>query len=242
MQVKTDGIVISARKYGDTSLVTHIITREYGMQGFLVKGVYQKRGTFHPSYFQPLNRVQLVMYHKPNRQLQNLRELQVNPLFKRVPYEIVKTSMAMFLAEVSGKVLKHEAPDDQLFEYLQQAIQLLDDWEGSLSFFPQLFLLDLTHYLGFYPHDNFDEHHPFFNLQEGYFQRLNGNQDELLSATESRHLAALLNCSLHQPGEHQIPVKERLSILNHLVDYFRLHTQPLARLQSAQVLRNVLQG
>jgi DNA repair protein RecO (recombination protein O) len=242
MQTKTDGIVISARRYGETSLVTHIITREYGMQGFLVKGVYQKKGTFHPSYFQPLNRVQLVMNYKPNRQLQNLRELQVSPLFQRVPYEIVKTSMAMFLAEVSGKVLKDEAPDDELFEYLQRAIQLLDDWEGSLSLFPQLFLLDLSHYLGFYPHNNYDQSNLYFNLQEGYFQKLHGNQAELLSASESQYLAALLNCSLHHPGEHQIPVNERLSILNHLVDYFRLHTQPFARLQSAQVLRNVLKG
>ncbi len=242
MQCKTDGIVIQARKYGDTSLVTNIITRRFGMQGFLVKGVYRKKSAFHPSYFQHLNRVKLVMYYKPNRQLQNLRELQVAPLFNHVPFEIEKTSMAMFLAEAMEKILREEAPDDALFDYLLHAIQRLDDWAGRLPIFPLLFLLDLAYYMGFYPHNNFTEETPYFNLEEGTFQATPGSQSTI-DAAESRQLATLLETSLDAPPTaFQIPVKERLGLLNHLVDYFRLHTQPFPRLQSAQVLRNVLLG
>lgn len=243
MQSKTEGIVIQAHKYGDTSIVTHIVTRDYGMQGFLVKGVYRKKSAFPPSYFQPLNRVKLVMYYKPNRQLQNLREIQVSPIFQNIPYEIAKTSVAMFLAEVLGKILKAEAPDDDLFSYLQDAIQLLDSWQQGLNLFPLFFLLDLSHYMGFYPYNNFNEAYPYFNLEEGLFQSTPAQHSPTMNANESQHLAALLGSSLATHSTHlKIPSKERIALLNQLVDYFRLHTQNFPRLKSAQILRDVLQG
>ena len=242
MLSETQGIVIQARKYGDTSLIAHIFTREFGMQGFLVKGVYRRKSAFSPSYFQHLNRLQLVMYYKSQRQLQNLKELRVSPLFHQVPYQIEKTSMAMFLAELLGKVLQDEEPNDPLFLFLEQSIQALDDWEGSLSLFPLLFLIDLTRFMGFQPHNNYSSATSFFNLEEGCFQAMQTNDEVVLPANESYYLAELLPCGLSDPGDHAIPYAERLSLLDQMVDYFRLHTQHFTRLRSAQVLREVLQG
>lgn len=242
MLSETEGIVIQARKYGDTSLVSHIFTREFGMQGFLVKGVYRKKSAFPPSYFQHLNRLQVVMYHKPNRQLQNLKEVRVNPIFKQVPYQIDKTSMAMFLAELTGKVLHEEEPNEELFMFMQKAVQQLDDWPGSLSHFPLLFIAELASYMGFQPQNNYSEDFPYFNLQEGSFQSFPAKEDSVLTATESHYLSDLLTASLSYPGNVNIPSTERLSLLDRLVDYFRLHTQHFSRIRSAQVLREVLQG
>lgn len=242
MLTETEGIVIQSRKYGDTSLIAHIFTQEYGMQGFLVRGVYRKKSAFSPSYFQHLNRLQVVMYYKTQRQLQNLRELRVNPLFRQVPYQIGKTSMAMFLAELLGKVLQDEEPTDPLFHFLQFGIQRLDDWEGSLSLFPLLFMLDLAHHMGFYPYNNYAEACPYFNLEEGFFQALRASDEVVLPADESYYLAQLLPHGLANPDTQMIPYTERLSLLGHLVDYFRLHTQHFSRIRSAQVLREVLQG
>ena len=239
---ETQGIVIKATKYSETSLVVHIYTRDFGMQGFLVQGVYRKKSTFKPSHFQHLNRLQMVIYYKPQRQLQKIKELKITPIFHSVPYEIEKTAIAMFMAEILEKTLRVEEVNEPLFQFLHNSIRFLDEWEGKLTNFPLLFLIHLSRYLGFYPHNNYSEQIPYFNLQEGHFQANSPDPSITIPAVESNYFSQLISQDAPDGDTLKIPHASRIALLEKLVDYFRLHLQNFSRIRSAQVLREVLKG
>ncbi len=237
----TQGIVIKATKYSETSLVTQIFTREYGMQGFLVQGVYRKKSAFQPSHFQHLNRLDMVVYHKPNRQLQKIKELEINPLFQSIPFHIQKTSLAIFMAEVLQKTIREEESNPGLFDFLNQIIQFLDDWEGPVANFPLFFLVRLSKFLGFFPRNNFKKENPFFNLEEGHFQKEKPGETNGILPPDSQYFSALIDQNLNAVNEPAIPLKSRQNLLNKLLDYFRFHLSEFSKVRSSYVLREVLQ-
>lgn len=235
----TEGIVIKATKYSETSLVTQIFTREYGMQAFMVKGVYRKKSPLQPSHFQHLNRVQLEGYFKSGRQLQTIKELTINPLFESIPFEIEKTSLAIFISEVLQKTIREEEPNEDLFQFLTNLIQLLDQWRGSLANFPHFFLIKLSQFLGFFPLNNFQEDHQHFNLLEGYFQSTTPEEQYAINPPDTQYLNYLLNLSADSLDEIPMPLASRQHLLNKLLDYFRLHLEEFSRVKSANILREV---
>ena len=81
--------------------------------------------------------------------------------------------VSLFLSEICANICTSEAPDIELFNYLEEKLIYLDRNEFSANFHLK-FLLDLSKYLGFYPDDN-DSHLPFFNLEEGHFTTTESN-------------------------------------------------------------------
>jgi len=56
MLVRTNAIVISTVKYGDSSLITRCYCKELGLKSFMLKGILtSKKGGLKKSLFQPLN-------------------------------------------------------------------------------------------------------------------------------------------------------------------------------------------
>jgi len=235
----TEGIVIKATKYSETSLVTQILTRDFGMQAFLVKGVYRKKSPLQPSHFQHLNRVHLEGYFKSGRQLQTIKELTIQPLFQTIPFQIEKTSLAIFIAEVLQKTIREEEPNEALFRFLHQLIQLLDDWKGSLANFPHFFLIQLSQHLGIFPMNNYNADQPHFNLQEGCFQTISPEEPQAINPPESYHLSLLLAQPTDSLSHTQMPLAVRQHLLNKLLDYFRLHLSEFSRIKSTNILREV---
>ena len=55
MQVSTKAIVLTAIKYGDSSLIVRCYTEQSGSKSYLLRGVLKsKKGKLRPAYFQPL--------------------------------------------------------------------------------------------------------------------------------------------------------------------------------------------
>ena len=60
----TKGIVLSALKYGDTSLIVKCFTEQDGVKSYLIRGVLKsKKGKLKPAYFQPLTQLLLTANH-----------------------------------------------------------------------------------------------------------------------------------------------------------------------------------
>ncbi len=238
----TQGIVIKATKYAETSLVAQILTRDLGMQGFLVQGAYRKKSAFQPSHFQHLNQLEMEVYYKPGRQLQKIKELKINPVYNAIPFQIEKTSLAIFMAEVLNKTVQEEEANTDLFDYLAQLIQLLDQWQGSLANFPLFFLVKLSTFLGFYPRNNLASDRSYFNLMEGTFQSKKPEEGYGIYPPESEYLSLIIQANTESLSNLTIPRETRQYLLDKLLDYFRLHLSAFSRVQSSTVIREVLQA
>lgn len=153
--IKTEAIVLSHLKYGEHSVIATIYTQQMGRQSILVKGAFGRTAPMKASLFRPLYLLDVTLCYRSRRQLQYISNASINTPFLSVPYDPVKSGIALFLSEVLYRILREEEPNPALYAFLYQAIQLLDLNRAGTANFHLLFLLQLTRYMGFYPSENF---------------------------------------------------------------------------------------
>ena len=103
MLVKTNAIVISTVKYGDSSLITRCYCKELGLKSFMLKGILtSKKGGLKKSLFQPLNLINIStqIKNQSNQKLNFIREGSLKVHFKEIPLKIKKNAIALFISEV----------------------------------------------------------------------------------------------------------------------------------------------
>ena len=127
MYSKTKGIVLNSIKYGESSIICKIYTAKLGLQSYLVNGVRKKKGG--GAYYQALNILDLTVLHKNNRQLQRIKEVKANYAYKNIPFNVLKSSVALFLAEVLNKCLKEEEENQSLYCFLENSLIEFDQDE-----------------------------------------------------------------------------------------------------------------
>lgn len=239
MIAKTPGIVLSSIKYGETSLVCRILTREFGLQSYLVKGVRKARPRIPQNLFQPATLLELVAYQKEQGGLQHIREIFCPAPFSSIPYNILKTSIAIFLSELLLLSLKESDSSPGLFDFVKDSFQFLDRSPEKVSDFHLLFMLKLAGFLGFAPRDNYDSENMYFNLREGEFQR--GFQPSLcLDQEQSRIFQQLATAGFHELQTLNIRLHFRRELLHRILDFYRMHLEGLRQMHSHYVLEEVL--
>ena len=172
MLSKNNSIVLSKIKYRDYDLIVKCYTEQRGIVSYILRGALKsKKGQTKTVYFQPLSLLQIEESYKPNQSLHSIREVKLNYVYKSLHSNIYKSSIVLFLSEILSNVLKEEEKNEDLFNYIETALQYLDS-EDQFSNFHLLFLLKLTRYLGFQP-ENSESDFPFFNLETGVFENAN---------------------------------------------------------------------
>jgi DNA repair protein RecO (recombination protein O) len=220
MLQKTRAIVLHTTKYSESSLIAHLYTSEFGRQSYIVQGARRTRSKFHFNNFQPLSILDLQVDNKPNRDLQRLRELYLIHPFNQMHTDIVKNAIALFIGEVLYRTLRDTEGNHPLFEYLENAIQILDICESGCVNFHVIFLIHFTRFIGIFP-ENTSE---LDNFQPG-------------DITMKVH--DLLRYPLKDLDKLKIDNYTRNQILDALVDYYYFHLEGMGRLSSLKVLREI---
>ncbi|MVZ65818.1 DNA repair protein RecO [Sphingobacterium sp. DK4209] len=233
---QTKGITLKITNYSESSVVAQIYTEAFGLQSYLINGARKPKAKISTNMLQPFHLLELVVYNKENNNLQRIKEAQHSPVLKHVPLDIVKSSIALFLNEILYKVLRHQATDKHLFEFLENAIMWLDESEVGLANYHLIFLLKLTHYLGFKPSFN-DQ--PYFDLIEGRFVSILPPHVYTLQEPYTSILRELANSSFSNCNKTRLKREDRSYLLQKLVDYYRLHTENFGELNSLYVLEEI---
>ena len=237
MQVTTKAIVFSSLKYGDTSLIVKAFTLSDGLKTYLLKGVLaSKRGKLKPAYFQPLTQLEIVANHKNKGTLENIREVKVNYHYVTLHTNILKNSLTLFLAEMLGNSIFEEEQNQELFYFLEAALQWLDAHE-EISNFHLYFLLRLTKYLGFYP-DTSTTDLPYFDIVEGEFvSQLSANL--ILEKENLVYFKRFLGINFDSIHEIKMKKTDRQNLLKSIVLYYELHLQGFRKPKSLAILNEV---
>ena len=236
---KTRGIVLNHIKYSESSLIVTIYTELYGRQSYIVQGVRGKKSKIKANLFQPLFLIDMEVYHKPKRDLQRAKEIQNAYIFTSIPYDLKKSTLAIFIAEILYKTIQEHEPNSELFNYLFNSIQLLDLKEKGLSNFHVYFLIHLTKYLGFFPNNNYSDTKCYFDLKAGSFVQIKPMHFSVLEQETSKILSQMLLFSEHQHEDLVINYKERIQLLEKIIEYFTLHNEGISGIKSLEVLKEV---
>jgi DNA repair protein RecO (recombination protein O) len=237
---QTRGIALHSTKFSETSSVVKIYTELFGLQSYLVKGIRKQNAKIKPGLFQPLTLLDLVVYHKERSSLQNLKEANYLHPYQTIPFDIRKSSIALFINELVYKTIHGEEPHPELFSFLYDTCLRLDRVDDNFSLFHLVFSLQLTRYLGCMPQLNYSARTPYLNLREGVFQPEVPEHQDYLDSKLSRLFFQLLQTPEGANAPVKIPTKTRDTLLEMILIYYRLHVPGFREMQSHHILHTIL--
>ncbi len=221
-------ILIHRSPYSNSSLITTFYTEQRGLQKFIFKGGKKKAYSLFP-----LAATELTFYGR-NKDLLNLTI--VDSLFPTTfQFNPIKSSIAFFIAEVVQKCVIIEDADTNIFRLLQRYSFELNE-NDEVQLFPLQFLIDFSDVLGFLPlRENTDA--KIFNIDTGRFQYSLSNNLRTFKGESIDLLIRLIEKSTLP----FLPTKEvRDSAMNVYLNYFSVHIPKFTKLESLDILKEVL--
>ncbi|MFC3197229.1 DNA repair protein RecO [Parapedobacter deserti] len=236
---KTRGIVLKSTNYSESSLIAQVFTEKLGLQSYLVKGARRPKAKIGMMLFQPLSLLDMVVHFREQSTLQRIAEARQQPSFQSIPYDIMKSTVVLFLNEILHKSLRQQAADEPLFNFVFNAISWLDSAEKMPPDFHLFFLLRLSRFLGFgaaAPKHG----QGFFDLKDGVFCDRLPTHALILQQPHVSQMAGLMACAVENLGNLQLPVADRRFLLAKIIDFYQLHIDNLGEIKSHTVLEEVL--
>ncbi len=215
-------------------MILDIYTEEHGLLSFIVGGV-RKAKSRQANIFHPMNIIECVAY-KSEERLNRIKEAQLLVRYESLNLDVVKSSVAMFVVDLSRNAIKERESNEVLYQFLKHKLIDLDTNSPRLRFFPHLFALELSHYLGFAPNNNYDLEVPYFDLLEGAFIDNDVRHKHILDEKLSLALHQLISGK----ADPEIAKEDRNILLDKLVEYYKLHLEGFRDLKCLDVLRSVL--
>ncbi len=219
MLCNTKAIVFQCIKYGESSSIIQTYTEKFGKQSFLVHGVRKKKSKISAYLLQPFSLIEIIAYIKETRDLHKIKEIKPSVFLKTIHFDIRKSSIALFLSEILNRTLHEVEPNNQLFDYLNHAIQILDISNEGIENFHLIFLMQFTKFLGIFPKNNVD------------LKKYN--------SPNSFPIENLLDMSLTDTKKLRIDHPARYKLLDQLLRYYHDHIEGMNKIKSLDVLRNV---
>ncbi|MCK5775640.1 MAG: DNA repair protein RecO C-terminal domain-containing protein, partial [Bacteroidales bacterium] len=188
--------------------------------------------------FQPLSILDLVVYEKPGRDMQNTKEVKFDHPYSSILYDIRKSSILVFLNELIFKSVKEEEANLQMFQYIYHSLIYLDEMKSHFQNFHLVFMLQLSRYLGFSPADNFTAPHQSFDMQEGDYTSSKLHESLIIQPPYTQHFYEL---SRHKAfgADLKISITERQVLTQRILQYYQIHLPSFSDMKSLDVLREV---
>ena len=169
MDEKIQGFVLQSIRYGDSSLIVKIYTLNTGLQTYMVRGVNGKASRNRAAFFQPMTFLRFLQGGKPRQGgMAYLKEPETAYTFQTIPSVMNKSAILMYLSELLSHTLTQQERNDDLYRFVYQSVVWLDLVETGYANFPLFFTLELSRFLGFYPHHNYRPE-SYFDMMEGQF-------------------------------------------------------------------------
>ncbi len=239
MLVSTEGIVLHFIKYGESSVIATIYTHDYGRHSYIVNAARGKKSQNKASLLQPLFLVEFVAYQKQSRDLHRIKELKNNQVYQNLPFDITKSAIAIFLAEVLYKSINEQESYPEMYDFIKNSLLWFDLMDNNPNNFHNWFLFRLTEYLGFLPDTSRVGFESWFDIKKGAIVHFQPSHPLYANKEVTGYLVKLANLKIHELGGIEIPRRIRDSITSVLIDYYQLHFDNLGEIKSLNVLREV---
>lgn len=238
MIINSSGIVLSTLRYSDSSVIARIYTNQIGLGSFMVRTGKGKSALSKLSLLQPLSLVEISFDNDERKSLKSVRSIERESTLNAIPFDTVKTCIALFLAEVIFRSINEEEENSSLFGFLRASVLLLDQSDSCANFHLK-FMLEFSKFLGFYPQE-MGENKSYFDLVEGEFTAFEPIHPHALSDTPAQVFGQLLSVEMEAHATVRVSSSDRRVLLQKLIDYYRLHLDGMREITSHKVLEEVM--
>lgn len=240
--VRSRAVVLNVLKYNDDTLIADAYTEAQGRVSFLLRVSRSPRAAVKHTLFQPLALLSLEWNHRPSARMQRLRQAGVAFPFSSLPYDVRKSTVALFLAEFLHHVLRTEQEAAMLYRYVESSVEWLDTSQRDFANFHLVFMLRLVRFLGFYP--NLDDFFPgaAFDLESGCFVLPSPGRPHCVPPADAARLPRLMRMNFETMRLFRFSGAERGRLLGYVCEFYRLHVPGFPQLKSLPVLMSVFNG
>ena len=218
---KTRGVVFRFTRYGETSIIVSIFTDLFGLQSYIVNGVRSASARNKIALYQPLTLLDLIVYHRPNANINRIREIRCLHPYQTITTDVRKSAIAIFLNELINKTIREESHATELCTFLINSFIALDTLVQHTENFHLLFMIRLSRLLGF----------GAFNTNDILGVRVVDEDTEQL-------LQKMLEAEYDEPIS--VSNDKRREILDLLIRFYADHIGNLGEIRSLHVLKEVL--
>jgi DNA repair protein RecO (recombination protein O) len=239
MYLKTQAVVLRRIPYNDHSYIVSFYSFENGRLDSIQYGIKAGKRNAGLAYFEPLNVVDLVIEKKNGKSLSRIVEAKMNATSGLGWMDPAKNAIAFFLAECLYRILRESTVDRELYHFIKRSVDLLNSLNRGVANFHLAFLLQMTKYLGFYPNTEHNSNVVFFDMLNGVFVTERPTHSFYLASEESNLLFKLLRMNYLNMHFFRFSRQERVQILDHLLNYYRIHLPEFGTISSLSVLTDL---
>lgn len=240
MWEKDRGILLGHVRHNDKSCIAHIFTEAGGYTSFIFYISDTGKGARRNTLLQPLTLIEFQC--NPNGRdtaLQHLREpVNIQP-YTDIPFNPVKSCIALFLGEFLTYALREERENRPLFSFLAEVVNDIDRMPHTENAHLYI-ILKVSNYLGIGP--NTDRYEPgyWLDMRDGTYSATQPQHTEVLDPDEAYKTVQLMKCDdIAQASEIPMTGSMRAGLVNMMNQYFRLHVPGFPILKSTEVMQAV---
>ncbi len=228
-----EGVITRTIKYGESSVILDLLSPSHGIKSYIVGGVRKKGKKNKSAIVSVLNLVKVEAYVKDNDKLSRIKEISYSHIYRSIPFDVVKSSVATLLVEICRKAAKQSDDSEGIYHYIVKALIHLDNTNSGLAHFHIKFLIGLAKHLGFEINNNYTVAGLcYFDLRDGSFKTARIEHRLSLDEQNSLHLHKYLS----EDEKLDVPKQSRKAILLCLVDYYRYHVEGFGELNSLDII------
>lgn len=236
MQVTTEGIILQNIKYGDKKVILKVFTKEHGLVTLNAIASKSPTSKIKTASILPLQHAEISFSLKQNKEIQQLTEANLLYVYNDVSRNYNKLAVAQFLNEVFIKCIKEQSPNEELFEFIVSSYKWFNESPEGINNFHICVLFELSKYLGFEPHNNYDKDNVFFDTREGKYTPISLGFPLGFDKAQSQHFLKIFDANLLS---RPLTRADRNELLECLLAYYKMHVAGFNELKSYEILKEL---
>lgn len=239
MYQKIKAIVLGTLRHNDRVDIVSLYTDLYGrMSAITPAGGASRAARMRRASLIPLSVIETDINFHPERQLQSLGRFAPIRPNSGICGNPVKSAIALFVAEFTGRVLREQLPDSALWQFLDESVAELDRTPAPANFH-LAFMARLTRFVGILPDTSDYTPDATFDMREGRYVDFTPPHRDILFGQEARYPHLLARLDYDNYRRWRIPAATRRNLLNGIITYYAIHLPGAERLTSLDILRQL---
>lgn len=240
---KSEAILLKKTKFGDTSLVVQLYTKEFGKISAIIKGARSPKSKIG-SRIDLINQVEIVLYNKTEKDLQLITQVNLINHFPRIKEDLDRLKYASAVCELILKLIPDHDVNDKIYRGSLRILKLFNESENSSIFLFAQYLLFFIKEIGFEISIDYCSNcgnkienslGNAFNYGSGIICG-NCNEDKLLSFQLSEELFNLLKCLSIKNDKISYNKKDVENMIFLFEKFLVFHNPDFKAIKSLQIL------
>lgn len=233
-------IALRTIRHNERNSVLTAYTLEHGMMAFLQPAGAGKEAARRRALLMPMGLVEGVADIRPGRDIHPIGQLTAPLPLQSLRSNPIKSSVAMFLAEVILSLHRESQPDAAVWHYIKESIVALDAIPANeAANFHITFLVRMMPLLGIMPDISTYKPGSVFDMANGVFRSSAPLHRDYLTSDRAALLPRLSQITYINMHLFKHTRDERARLLDGLLHYYTLHYAPMTSLRTLDILRTL---